>query len=74
MIPEMVKRSRRDDLHNSHQTMFTRIAISKKQKIIGLISVLAIGAGVYFSRCEVEGRYMLYNPIFGGSEVTCPYR
>ena len=48
--------------------------LTKKQQIIGLISVLAVGAGVYFSRCETTNGYTLWNPLFGGSEVTCPYQ
>jgi len=70
----MVKRSRRDDLHSLNQSMFTRIATSRKNQVIGFASVLAIGAGVYFSSFEAEGRYFLWNPIFGGSDVTCPHK
>ncbi|KZR88535.1 hypothetical protein MITS9508_02041 [Synechococcus sp. MIT S9508] len=73
LIPEMVKKSRRDDLHYSHQTIFTQIAKSKKQQVVEIISVLAIGVGIYFSSFERYGRYMFWNPIFGASEVSCPY-
>jgi hypothetical protein len=47
--------------------------VTKKQQIIGLISVLAVGAGVYLSRCETSRGYTLWIPFFGGSEITCPY-
>ena len=56
------------------EIMISRVSVTKKQQIIGLISVLAVGAGVYFSRCETSGGYTLWIPIFGGSEITCPYR